>query len=48
MDSPSIRSGNVSEEQSSFAPPADFAANANATGELYAEAEADRLAFWAA
>ncbi|KHO18063.1 acetate--CoA ligase [Mycolicibacterium setense] len=33
---------------SAYPPPADFAANANATGELYAEAEKDRLAFWAA
>ena len=31
----------------SFPPPAEFAANANATAELYADAEADRLAFWA-
>ncbi|WP_099024884.1 acetate--CoA ligase [Mycolicibacterium palauense] len=30
-----------------YPPPAEFAANANATEELYAEAEADRLAFWA-
>ena len=36
------------EVPSAYPPPADFAANANATGELYAEAEKDRLAFWAA
>ncbi len=30
-----------------YAPPADFAANANATSALYDEAERDRLAFWA-
>lgn len=35
------------EVQSSFPPSADFAANANATADLYQEAEADRLAFWA-
>ncbi len=29
-----------------FAPPADFAANAVATADLYREAETDRLAFW--
>lgn len=34
------------EVPSAYPPPADFAANANATGELYAEAEKDRLAFW--
>lgn len=48
MDSPLSGTGSVAEEQSSFAPPAGFAANANATGELYAEAEKDRLAFWVA
>ncbi len=32
---------------SSYPPPAEFAANANATGDLYDAAEADRLAFWA-
>ncbi len=32
---------------SCYPPSADFAANANATAELYQEAEADRLAFWA-
>ncbi len=31
----------------SFPPPAEFAATANATADLYEEAEADRLAFWA-
>ncbi|AKK29346.1 acetate--CoA ligase [Mycobacterium sp. EPa45] len=31
----------------SFAPPADFAATANATAALYDAAEVDRLAFWA-
>ena len=35
------------EAPSSFPPPADFAENANATAELYREAEEDRLAFWA-
>jgi len=35
------------EGPSSFPPPADFAAQANATEELYREAEQDRLAFWA-
>ncbi|WP_372512794.1 acetyl-coenzyme A synthetase N-terminal domain-containing protein, partial [Mycolicibacterium diernhoferi] len=33
--------------QHGFPPPADFAANANATSALYDEAERDRLAFWA-
>jgi len=32
---------------SSYPPPAEFAAQANATDELYRDAEADRLAFWA-
>ncbi|GAA4296411.1 acetate--CoA ligase [Mycobacterium paraffinicum] len=31
----------------SFPPPAEFAARANATDELYRDAEVDRLAFWA-
>src|SRR6185503_12253109 len=31
---------------SSYPPPAEFARNANATAELYREAEEDRLAFW--
>ena len=35
------------EVPSSYAPSADFAADANATAALYDEAEADRLAFWA-
>ncbi|TDO14496.1 acetyl-CoA synthetase [Mycobacterium sp. BK086] len=35
------------EVPSSYAPSADFAAAANATAELYDQAEADRLAFWA-
>jgi acetyl-CoA synthetase len=35
------------EVPSSYAPSEAFAANANASAELYAEAEADRLAFWA-
>jgi acetyl-CoA synthetase len=34
------------EAPSSYPPPAEFAAHANATAELYREAEADRLAFW--
>jgi acetyl-CoA synthetase len=32
---------------SSYPPPAEFTAHANATAELYREAEEDRLAFWA-
>ncbi len=32
---------------SSYPPPAEFAEQANATAELYREAEEDRLAFWA-
>src|SRR6202011_447478 len=35
------------EAPSSYPPPAEFAANANATAELYGEAKEDRLAFWA-
>jgi acetyl-CoA synthetase len=35
------------EAPSSFPPPAEFAANANATADLYRDAEEDRLAFWA-
>ena len=31
-----------------YPPPAEFAANANATTDLYDAAEADRLAFWEA
>ncbi|MDQ1727300.1 MAG: acetyl-CoA synthetase [Frankiaceae bacterium] len=34
-------------ETRSFAPPAELAANANATAALYDEAAADRLGFWA-
>jgi len=37
---------NLLHEDRRFAPPAAFAAAANATAEAYAEAEADRLAFW--
>ena len=36
------------EAPSSYPPPAEFAANANATAELYEAAEKDRLGFWAA
>ena len=35
------------EVQSAYPPPPEFAAQANATEELYREAEKDRLAFWA-
>ena len=35
------------EVPSAYPPPADFAAQANATAEMYREAEKDRLAFWA-
>ncbi len=35
------------EAPSCYPPPAEFAENANATAELYREAEQDRLAFWA-
>ena len=42
---------NMSEEHtegpSAYPPSDDFAAQANATAELYSEAEKDRLAFWA-
>jgi acetyl-CoA synthetase len=49
MDSPWCGTSSATTEvPSAYPPPADFAANANATGELYAEAEKDRLAFWAA
>ncbi len=37
---------NLSHEDRSFAPSAEFAAQANATAALYDEAAADRLAFW--
>ena len=36
------------EVPSAYPPPTEFAAQANATAELYREAEQDRLAFWAA
>jgi acetyl-CoA synthetase len=36
------------EAQSAYPPPGDFAANANATADLYHQAEQDRLAFWGA
>jgi acetyl-CoA synthetase len=36
------------EAQSAYPPPAEFAANANATVDLYQQAEQDRLAFWGA
>jgi acetyl-CoA synthetase len=35
------------EERRRFPPPAEFAAQANATAEVYAEAERDYVAFWA-
>ena len=35
------------EGPSAYPPSDDFAAQANATAELYSEAEKDRLAFWA-
>ena len=53
---PSMTNGNVSAEENlespmtenrTFAPPAEFAQNANATAGIYDEARADRLAFWA-
>ena len=37
---------NLLHEERRFAPPAEFAAAANVTAEAYAQAEADRLAFW--
>jgi acetyl-CoA synthetase len=36
-----------SDQRTSYAPSGDFAAQANGTAELYREAEADRLGFWA-
>jgi acetyl-CoA synthetase len=39
---------NLSHETRTFAPSAEFAAQANAKANLYDEAEADRLGFWAA
>ena len=44
-ENPTIRE--LSHEDRSFAPPGEFAAQANATAELYDQAEADRLGFWA-
>ncbi|MEV6684902.1 acetate--CoA ligase [Streptomyces sp. NPDC051130] len=38
---------NLLKEERRFAPPADLAAAANVTGAAYAQAEADRLGFWA-
>jgi acetyl-CoA synthetase len=38
---------NLLTENRTFPPNDEFAANANATGQLYAEADADREAFWA-
>ena len=35
------------EVPSSYPPPADFSASANATAQLYRDAESDRLKFWA-
>jgi acetyl-CoA synthetase len=37
---------NLMHEDRRFEPPADLAANANVKAEVYAEADADRLAFW--
>ena len=37
---------NLSTEERSFLPSAEFAAQANAKADLYAEADKDRLAFW--
>jgi len=37
---------NLSHETRTFAPSAEFAAQANAKANLYDEAEADRLGFW--
>ena len=39
---------NLSTETREFPPPEDFAAQANATAELYDEADSDRAGFWAA
>jgi acetyl-CoA synthetase len=38
---------NLLSETRQFPPPAELAAHANVTADVYAEAEADRLAFWA-
>ncbi|RKN48406.1 acetate--CoA ligase [Micromonospora endolithica] len=37
---------NLLNETRQFPPPAELAANANVTGDAYAEADGDRLAFW--
>ncbi len=37
---------NLSSENRTFAPSPEFAAAANASGDLYREADADRIAFW--
>ena len=37
---------NLLSEDRTFAPPAEFAAQANAKADLYDRAEKDRLAFW--
>jgi acetyl-CoA synthetase len=39
--------GTDAQPPSSYPPPAEFAAQANASAELYREADEDRLAFWA-
>jgi acetyl-CoA synthetase len=39
---------NLLKEERRFAPPKELADNANVTSDAYAEAEADRLGFWAA
>jgi acetyl-CoA synthetase len=47
-DAPSNETiSNLAHEERRFEPPADLAAHANVTAQTYAEAEADRLAFWA-
>src|SRR5665811_629011 len=38
---------NLANETRHFDPPAEFAANANVTAQVYDEAEADQLGFWA-
>ena len=45
-DSPSDSIENLSVENRTFAPSAEFAAQANADATLYAHADKDRLAFW--
>ena len=42
-----VMSDTYTEVPSAYPPPPEFAAQANATEELYREAEKDRLAFWA-